>query len=228
MNWRLIPSSGPSIQGQMAYDEDHFRRFQPGTPPLLRFFYFSIPTLTLGRLEAKRLDLEQLSYPYEIRPTGGRAVLHGVNDLCYSITASVTDSLVGGTLLESYEKISGLLAYALRGLGRDVKFSDEKHPGLEKGHCFSAPSFAELTLNGKKVAGGAQAREGGIFLQQGVILLSVSPEWRTLFPGNEEGLMAGLNDDSPLPPLSRMDLERAVTAAFEEAGVQFEKPFIPV
>ncbi|HEY5039671.1 MAG TPA: hypothetical protein VIJ93_11415 [bacterium] len=228
MNWRFIPSSCEPTLGQMAYDAELFRGFKPGHPPILRFFFFHRPTLTLGRLEAKRLDLEQLSYPYEIRPTGGRMVLHGVDDLCYSITASVTDPLVGGTLLESYRKISVLLAYALRGQGRDVKFSDEKHPGLEKSHCFSALSFAELTLNGKKVAGGAQAREGTVFLQQGVILLSVTPGWRTLFSGKEDGLMAGLNNDSFLPPLSRVDLEHAVTAAFEEAGVQFEKPFIPV
>ncbi|HJT24190.1 MAG TPA: hypothetical protein VJ873_06410, partial [bacterium] len=172
--------------------------------------------------------LESLPYPYEIRPTGGRAVLHGAGDLCYSIVASTSDALVGGELLESYRKISGLLAYALRDLNREVRLSEEKHPGLEAGHCFSAPSFAELTLHGKKVAGGAQAREGGVFLQQGVILLSVDDGWKTLFPGTVEAGMAGLNSDKTLSPLSRIDVERAVTAAFEEAGVVFEKHFAPV
>jgi len=211
----------------MAYDQELFKGFSPDHPPLLRFFFFERPTLTLGRLEARRLNLNQLPYSHEIRPTGGRMVLHGENDLCYSITASVKDPLVGGELLESYGKISGLLTYALRGLGREVRLSGERHPGQGKGHCFSSPSFAELTLNGKKVAGGAQAREGGVFQQQGVLLLSVSPEWKNLFPEMENGAMAGLNDDPSLVPLGREDLERSIMAAFEEAGVVFVNHFVP-
>jgi lipoate-protein ligase A len=218
--WRLIPSSAVPPD-QMAYDRELFKGFGAGDPPLLRFFFFERPTLTLGRLEARRLNLSQLPFPHEIRPTGGRAVLHGEGDLCYSIVAPTSDPRVGGELLESYRKISGLLAHALRGLDREVRLSEEKHPGLEKGHCFSSPSFAELLLNGKKVAGGAQAREGNIFLQQGVILLSLSPGWRDLFPGTAESPMTGLNEESSLPPLTRNDVERAVAAAFEETGIAF-------
>ena len=227
MNWRYIASTSVPSTGQMAYDQELFKGFAPGHPPLLRFFFFERPTLTLGRLEARRLNLNGLPYPHEIRPTGGRMVLHGEGDLCYSITASVGDPFVGGELLESYRKISGLLAYALRGLGREVQLSNDKHPGQGKGHCFSSPSFAELTFNGKKVAGGAQAREAGVFQQQGVLLLSVSPQWKSLFPEMEAGAMAGLNEDSSLPPLNRADLEKAIVSAFEEAGAVFGKHFVP-
>ena len=223
MIWRLIPSTCVPTPGQMAYDRELFKNFRPEHPPLLRFFFFERPTLTLGRLEARRLDLSRLPYPFEIRPTGGRAVLHGPGDLCYSVVAPVTDPLVGGNLLESYQKISGLLAYALRGLDRDVRLSTERRPGEREGHCFSAPSFAELTLNGKKVSGGAQAREGSVFLQQGVILLSVASEWKYLFPETGSGAMTGLNEDPSLLPLSRMDLERAIGNTFQEAGVEFER-----
>src|SRR5258708_4996054 len=96
MKWRLIPSSCVPTPGHMAYDLELFKGFQPGQPPILRFFFFERPTLTLGRLEARRLDLSSLPYPCEIRPTGGRTVLHGEGDLCYSITASASDPLVGG------------------------------------------------------------------------------------------------------------------------------------
>lgn len=209
----------------MAYDQELFQNFQSGQPPILRFFFFERPTLTLGRLEARRMDPSHLLYPHEIRPTGGRAVLHGEGDLCYSIVASNRDPLVGGELLESYRKISGLLAYALRGLDRQVKLSDEKHAGIDADHCFSAPSYGELTLQGKKVAGGAQAREGEKFLQQGVILLSVAEGWKDLFPGTVESPMIGLNDDATLPALTRLDVERAITDAFQEAGMTFEKHF---
>ncbi len=222
MNWRLIPSTCVPTPGQLAYDRELFARFKPDDPPILRFFFFERPTLTLGRLEARRLQLDQLSYPYEIRPTGGRAVLHGAGDLCYSIVAPILDPLVGGSLLESYRKIGGILSYALRSLNRDARLSEEKKVGTGQNHCFSAPSFAELTIQGKKVAGGAQARQGGAFLQQGVLLLSVAPEWKTLFPNTEGSSMAGLNEDSALLPISRLDIERAVMNAFQDAGVQFE------
>jgi lipoyl(octanoyl) transferase len=228
MNWRLIPSSCKPTPGHMAYDLELFKGFQSGHPPILRFFFFDRPTLTLGRQEARRLNLSNLAYPYEIRPTGGRMVLHGEADLCYSITASSDDPRVGGDRLGSYLKISGLLTYALRGLGREVKLSGENPGGLKTGHCFSASSFAELTLKGKKVAGGAQAREGNIFHQQGVILLSVSPGWKSLFPGEEGGSMVGLNDDHSQAPLSRAELEKAIVAIFEEVGITFEKHFVPV
>jgi len=207
----------------MAYDTELFHGFSSSDAPILRFFFFNRPTLTLGRLEARRLDLASLPTPHEIRPTGGRAVLHGEGDLCYSLVAPTNDPLVGGELLESYRKISALLAYALRGLDREVRLSDERHPGLETGHCFSSPSFAELLLSGKKVAGGAQAREGNVFLQQGVILLSLDPAWEGLLSKGMKSPMTGLNEEGAQVLLTRAEVERAIVSTFEEAGVVFER-----
>jgi lipoate-protein ligase A len=206
----------------MAYDTELFKSFQANSKPILRFFYFSKSTVTLGRLESRRVSLDKLSIPYEIRPTGGRAVLHGDMDLCYAIVASKDDTLVGGTLIESYCKISKLLAKGLQSLGRDVQMTTEKHLGLGDPHCFSAPSQAELTWNGKKVAGGAQAREGGVFLQQGVILLSVTDNWKMVFPASSIENMAGLNDSPTLPAIKREQLEKALVQVFEANGVEFE------
>jgi lipoate-protein ligase A len=221
MQWQLIPSSQVSSQGQMVHDAELFKAFKPGDAPILRFFYFSQPTFTLGRLEARRFKLDSLPFPYEVRPTGGRAVLHGEADLCYAIVAPKDNALVGGTLIDSYCKISKILAQGIQSLGRDVRMTTEKHLGLGDPHCFSAPSQAELTWNGKKVAGGAQAREGGAFLQQGVILLSVADEWKRVFPASSVENMAGLNDNPDLPAIKREQLEKALIQAFEANGVEF-------
>ncbi|HTA76609.1 MAG TPA: hypothetical protein VK791_05590 [bacterium] len=219
--WHLIPSSQSMPQGQMAYDAELFKSFQAGDAPILRFFYFPQPTFTLGRLEARRFKLDSLPFTHEVRPTGGRAVLHGAGDLCYAIVAPKDNSLVGGTLIDSYCKISKLLAKGIQSLGRDVQMTTEKHLGLGDPHCFSAPSQAELTWKGKKVAGGAQAREGGVFLQQGVILLSVAEDWKKAFPASSVENMAGLNDDPALPPIKREELEKALIGAFEAQAVEF-------
>ena len=218
--WRLIPSDWENDCGHMSFDGSLYGGFEDGDTPILRFFSFDKPTLTLGRIEARKLDLARLEWPYEIRPTGGRAVLHGAGDLCYAVVASVKDLLVGGTLLESYRKISSLLAAGLKGLGRKVELSGDRHRGLEGPHCFSAPSFGELTLEGRKVAGGAQARRGGVFLQQGVILLSVDPGWSRL-GGDVASTMVGLNDVPGLPPISKAELEKSLTRAFSSAGIEF-------
>lgn len=220
MHWRLIPSSQFPSQGQMGWDQDLFQHYQAGQDPILRFFYFPQPTFTLGRLEARRFDLSRLPYPHEVRPTGGRAVLHGEADLCYAVIAPVKDTLVGGALMDSYCKISKIFAEGLKELGRDVRMTSEKHLGLGDPHCFTAPSQAELTWNGKKVAGGAQARRGDVFLQQGVFLLSVAEDWKKIFPAESMSNMAGLNDEGT--PISRGQLEQTLTQAFERAGVVFE------
>jgi lipoate-protein ligase A len=222
VKWRLIPSSQTTPGGHMAYDAELFKAFQIDSNPILRFFFFPKPTFTLGRLEARRVLIDQPSFPYEIRPTGGRSVLHGEGDLCYAIAASKNDPLVGGTLIESYCKISKLIALGLQSLGRDIQMTTEKHLGLGDPHCFSAPSQAELTWNGKKVAGGAQAREGTAFLQQGVILLSVAEDWKKVFPASSVENMVGLNDDASLPVIKREQLEKALIETFEANGVQFK------
>jgi lipoyl(octanoyl) transferase len=219
--WRLIPSSIVPPEGQMESDRRLFKAFQPGDQPVLRFFTFHKPTLTLGRLEANRVDLTQLPFPYEIRPTGGWTVLHGEGDLCYSVTAPVNDPLVGGDLLGSYHKISGILAEGLRSLGAPVELSPEKPKSANPAHCFAAPSTWEILLNGKKVAGGAQAREGNVFHQQGVLLLKVSSQWREAFPVSSLEGMAGLNDAGL--SLTRSSLEEALVGAFRARGVEFEK-----
>jgi lipoate-protein ligase A len=208
----------------MELDRKLFKAFQPGDKPLLRFFQFSKPTFTLGRLESRRTALDQLPHGYEIRPTGGWTVLHGQGDICYSIIASTRDPLVGGDLLTSYQKISVLLKDAFHQLGRAVELSQAPHRASLEGlaHCFSAPSKCELTLGGRKVSGGAQAREGGAFLQQGVILLSVSEDWKKAYPAEALQAMTGLND-GPGAKLKAAEIERTVVEVFVQAGVTFQK-----
>ncbi len=207
--------------GQMDYDGKLFTDFHPEDPPILRFFNFPTPTLTLGRLEARRLRVKSRTFPHEIRPTGGRGVLHGPGDLCYALLASKQDPVVGGALIESYCRIGKILARGIQSLGRDVCMSEDKHLGLGDPHCFSAPSQAELTWKGKKVAGGAQARRGEVFLQQGVILLRVADEWKKAFPGSGLDNMTGLNEDPVLDPVSQENLERGIRHSFEEEGIVF-------
>ena len=42
--------------------------------------------------------------------------------------------------------------------------------------CFDAPSWYELVVEGRKVAGSAQTRQKGVILQHGSILLELDDE----------------------------------------------------
>ena len=52
--------------------------------------------------------------------------------------------------------------------------ADLKNP--KSGVCFDAPSWYELVVEGKKVAGSAQTRQKGVILQHGAILLSLDED----------------------------------------------------
>jgi lipoate-protein ligase A len=49
----------------------------------------------------------------------------------------------------------------------------EKYSSLGSSACFDSPSWYELVVEGKKVAGSAQTRQKGVILQHGSILLDM-------------------------------------------------------
>ena len=116
------------------------------------------------------------------RPTGGRGVLHE-HELTYSVIVTEDYPDMPETVTEAYRVISGGLLEGFRNLGLDAYFSipesEEQNDGLKKPKsavCFDAPSWYELVVEGKKVAGSAQTRQKGVILQHGAILLSLDEE----------------------------------------------------
>lgn len=210
----------------MAWDAGFFRDFQVGDPPFLRFYFFPEPTVTVGRLEAGKFHVPWAVERVQVRPTGGRAVFHGRGDLCYSLAASVFDPLVGGGLLESYRRIALFWQRALQRLGRSVALEEKRKVSRRfLKHCFSSPSAFELVWRGKKIAGAAQARRGDVFLQQGVLLLSVDPFWEKCDPQGAFLPRGGLNDEGSAAALRREDLVQAFLRVLKEENVAIEKVF---
>jgi len=121
------------------------------------------------------IDMDQLNaHGWEIvrRITGGRAILH-VDELTYSVLAPLSEPRVAGTVLESYQRLAKALMKAIRDLGIPVEMVEE----IDRQHfsngpvCFETPSAYELTVDGKKLVGSAQARRKGGFLQHGAFPL---------------------------------------------------------
>ena len=150
-------------------------------PAILRFYGWQPAALSLGYSQRaeREVDFEacaRLGIDWVRRPTGGRAILHDEGELTYSLVAACDDPRFEGGVLESYRKISGALVEGLARLGVEAELASKDRRGSQNAlsaACFDAPSAYEVTWQGRKLIGSAQARQHGVLIQQGTILLSV-------------------------------------------------------
>jgi len=133
--------------------------------------------LSLGHAQPiEDVDLQRLherGWELVRRPTGGRAVLH-TDELTYSVIAPAGEPLVAGSLLESYQRLSKAIVEALRLLVLPVQVQEKASaPSGQNLNpvCFEVPSAFEITVDGKKLVGSAQARKHGGILQHGSLPL---------------------------------------------------------
>ena len=172
----------------MALDEALLEWHSKGEiGPVLRFYEWAPATLSIGYFQnvSKEVDMAQVEkhqLDFVRRPTGGRGVLHE-HELTYSVIVTEDYPDMPETVTEAYRVISGGLLEGFRNLGLDAYFSipetEEELQGLKKPQsavCFDTPSWYELVVEGKKVAGSAQTRQKGVILQHGAILLSLDEE----------------------------------------------------
>jgi lipoate-protein ligase A len=78
--------------------------------------------------------------------------------------------------LESYNRLAQALLYAVRELGLPVEIKEYESSGHAAGAenpvCFEVPATYEITINGKKLIGSAQARRKEGVLQHGSLPLT--------------------------------------------------------
>jgi lipoyl(octanoyl) transferase len=186
--WRYIDSGNCSPSFNMALDEALLKWHSEGKiPPTIRFYGWDPATLSIGYFQKveKEINLDAVKkygLGFVRRPTGGRAVLHD-KELTYSVIVSEEHPEMPQTVTEAYRVISEGILEGFKNLGLDAYFaiprSDEEKQGL-KSHrsavCFDAPSWYELVVEGRKVAGSAQTRQKGVILQHGSILLDLDED----------------------------------------------------
>ncbi len=165
----------------MAIDEAIQRTVAAGAaPPTLRFYSWEPPCLSLGRAQrvcdVDREALQAAGFGLVRRPTGGRAILHPLHadELTYSLVAPVAHPLLAGTIVESYHRLSAGLArgLALLGLsGHGAERQGSRRGRARRPACFDVTSHYEITFEGRKLVGSAQARARGAALQHGSLPL---------------------------------------------------------
>lgn len=186
--WRFIDSGDCSPAFNMALDEALLEWHSEGKiPPTIRFYGWNPPTLSIGYFQKveKEIDMEAVKkygLGFVRRPTGGRGVLHD-QELTYSVIVSEAHPKMPQTVTEAYRVISQGILEGFRFLGLDAYFAvpktEEEKADLKNPRsavCFDAPSWYELVVEGRKVAGSAQTRQKGVILQHGSILLDLDEE----------------------------------------------------
>jgi lipoyl(octanoyl) transferase len=186
--WRFIDSGECSPEFNMALDEALLDWHSKGKiPPTIRFYGWNPATLSIGYFQKveKEIDLEAVKrygLGFVRRPTGGRGVLHD-KELTYSVIVSEDHPEMPQTVTEAYRVISEGILQGFRLLGLDAYFAvprtEEERAGLKNPRsavCFDAPSWYELVVEGRKVAGSAQTRQKGVILQHGSILLDIDED----------------------------------------------------
>lgn len=174
MDWTLLrtpPLGGPE---NMAVDEILLERAARTGEAVFRVYSWAEPTLSFGRNQTAAAVYDaSLARDRGVRVvrrlTGGRALLHH-REVTYSVTAPLAST---ASLRESYARINRLLVYGLRRLGVAVEVAAPRDRAMapSASPCFERPAAGELVVNGRKLVGSAQWRDGIAMLQHGSILI---------------------------------------------------------
>jgi lipoate-protein ligase A len=218
----------------MAVDEALARFVREGkSPPVLRVYEWTGPSVTIGCFQ--KMDSINLSYcaeteiPIVRRVTGGRAVLHD-QELTYSFSAPTGNGPFADGLINSYKKISRAFCRAISMFGISPEARTVRIPEagtVRNPLCFHSASFAEITIENRKIVGSAQKRWRDGLLQQGSIPYSFDEEkTKRVFdirgPVKLGERMTGLKE--LLPGLDIGRFREAVKVSFQEV---FQTTLVP-
>src|SRR5687768_12166158 len=176
--WRLLLTPPARGAWNMALDEailEHIGRGE--STPAIRLYAWEPACLSLGHAQAfADVDVDRLqARGWEVvrRITGGRAILH-TDELTYSVIAPTDEPRLAGTVLESYNRLAQALLLAVKKLELPVEMKEGKTDGNSTPNpvCFEVPSTYEITVDGKKLIGSAQARKKEGVLQHGSLPLT--------------------------------------------------------
>ncbi|HSI67357.1 MAG TPA: biotin/lipoate A/B protein ligase family protein [Planococcus sp. (in: firmicutes)] len=221
----------------MALDEALLLWHNEGLiPPVIRFYQWSPAALSIGYFQKvdKEIDLEAVrsqGLGFVRRPTGGRGVLHE-HELTYSIIVSEDYPDMPESVTAAYRVLSEGLLQGFRNLGMQASFSvpdtDEKKENLKKPKsavCFDTPSWYEMVVEGKKIAGSAQTRQKGVILQHGAILIDLDTEkLLSVFKFKDEETKEKLRMKIPQQAVSINSLRKEAVSV-EECTTAFRSGF---
>lgn len=190
---RLIISSPGEGGWNMALDQALLNQVQEDGVPVLRFYQWSAPTLSLGyfqNLSDREQHASSKHLPVVRRSTGGGAIVHD-QELTYSLCLPLSNRF-SSKLTEIYGAAHDAIIAATTDLGvKLARFADLPGPANKSSTvaepdsfnkstgdpflCFQRRTADDLVISGYKLVGSAQRRSARALLQHGSILLKASP-----------------------------------------------------
>ncbi len=205
--WRLVLDARSTGRENMALDEELATQVAEGeSAPVLRVYPWPCPAVSLGRHQKSEglLDVQRCEDSgIEIvrRPTGGKAILHSIGDVTYSVIAPSNQEPFSQDVLGSYVAVNEALVAGLKMLGLRTSVRDPApiwpETGVDFG-CFESPGRHEVYWAGRKMMASAQRRTAGVVLQHGTIPFAEAgsglADLLHLDPGRRERFRRDLND----------------------------------
>ena len=173
---RLIYDPPAAGLWNMAVDEMMLETVAVSGEPVLRFYAWEEPTLSLGYFQAmedRQSHVASLHCPVVRRSTGGGAILHD-REITYSIALPLADrwSSAATALYDTFH--AGLVA-ALAQLDISSTLCPQTLQSLQPEFlCFLRRAKGDVLVAGHKVAGSAQRRRATAMLQHGSVILGRS------------------------------------------------------
>jgi lipoyl(octanoyl) transferase len=234
--WLYIDSGNCDPAYNMALDEALLDWNSKGEiPPVIRFYGWDPATLSIGYFQRAEKEInfdmvKKYGLGFVRRPTGGRGVLHD-KELTYSVIVSEDHPEMPKTVTEAYRVISQGILEGFINLGLDAYFAipqtELEKQGLKDPRssvCFDAPSWYELVVEGRKVAGSAQTRQKGVILQHGSILLDIDEDMLfDCFIFKSERIRNRMQENFKKKAVAINDLRSPV--GLEEAKAAFKEGF---
>ncbi|PKQ17278.1 MAG: hypothetical protein CVT67_00240 [Actinobacteria bacterium HGW-Actinobacteria-7] len=168
--WRLLVHNTVDGALNMAVDRAiQIGREEGTSPPTLRLYRWSRPTVTLGRFQnVESVDLSECrasGADVVRRSTGGRGVLHD-DELTYSVVASLEDGVPRGTAA-SYAHLCVAIVETYRCLGIDASLTSRQRGVSGSAACYLQTTRADVSFGAAKLSGSAQVWHGSTVLQHG-------------------------------------------------------------
>jgi lipoate-protein ligase A len=206
----------------MDRDQELLHAAADGEGPVLRFYTWDPPALSLGRFQGEEglnlKALERRGWDLVRRPTGGRAVLHQ-HELTYSLILP-PDIVDGVGVRTSYTVLTALLNSGLRRLlpSAEPVTGPACNARTREPNCFALVSECDTLVPGGKLVGSAQARHRGALLQHGSILLDADREaWADIL--GSAGRLVTLRDLLGRTP-EVQEVAQAIRDGFTEMGIR--------
>ncbi len=200
----MVPCGESTVAGDGAYnmalDKVLFENFDEADGPLLRFYCFHPPTITIPiRYNGDELCTQKIresNVRISRRISGGKYLLHQLG-LTYSIFLPKNHFMIDGlSLRDSYRNISLPLFLALRSLNETVEFLKCKTGVFGKYDCSMETEVESMGVKGLKFVGAAQKRGKQVVIQHGEIQLLSSPlGLGHFFTKNLDNSTVGLDPD---------------------------------